>query len=552
MEKTTRKKTQTTQIPIKMAKYYLSVEPADLTSSIPRYNEFFDWKPLVTNAKYDPVYTTQNFIEYLPLQKDVLDVVARLDVNVPVFARQKASTASEFTVCSYKAMMETNPQFVYAMMIEGFPLHFYADFDLSLDETGTQTKNIVDAMTECIECMKIVITEEQQRGNASFCAFDGKFTLSLLYGHNPKKQSAHVVFHFTGLRMFHDVHHCRYFYNKILVVTQRRHPTKQGNPMYYEHAGKHVCIMDSSVYFKNKQFRLLGQRKNKPPYHGMLTPHCGTPELVCQSDQCIYHAFRQFTVQDYCANDPRFIPRNAEGVPFTVDILTLQETDNIDLKRNAAICSSSSVSMGGLSAMFTGSNMSFPSAATRSPITYQQSIVTTGDNEHDIATRARRVMHVVVTMLTIKTKNRCTLSTFDVAKRPESCIVGADSMWCPYKYMQKKKGMPIQGRVNEETRTIEHKSNHIGYTVRMALPLPSVHVSCTDPDCQAFLASCKENSTFSVAGNGSNEYARVRVDLSTISDEMQERYTEAVMAYMKNVNIPAVFLRATNNVNQSK
>jgi len=562
--------------------------PEMLTQNLPNYKKLFSLGENVEGCKHNAVYTAENDIGFLPRQHYVLDMAGvkdkktndnndadedtdeddilmeneddDSDLKIPCWGRHKdggSDRVYEYTICSYRAIMKTQFKYINMMLRLGIPLHFYADFDMSLkdieQEEGGPVKNVGGAIKEAIESMKVVIKEEQERTrNPTFMSFDGKFTVSILYGHRDDKESAHVVFHMTGLRMFEDVRHCGYFYYRIVMANNRRYATKKENPLYYKRAktGEYSCIMDWQVYSKNRMFRHIGQVKqgSKPyPNDGALFPECDSPTMVCTSPTCIYHAYRQIPETDFCANEIRFIPRNSGGVPFHVDKIKMAKIPNpfnkgswLDAGKEESILTYITRSnTNSISPMFGNKQLSRASGVAdtndnnnNSNVSVVGTVAHPLANVNEIAGQRMEIMSIIAAMLSRKTGYACQAKGCDprVPNREMGLIMSASRM-CLYKG-KRECSVYTSNTVKPE----QHSSNHIFYNAVIDMPLPLVFVNCGNEGCRAFIESLKDEETRKRVN-----FERLVVDFSDTDEATQERYRNAVLRYMKNSKINMTF-----------
>ena len=527
-------------------RYYLKKPDSAFTYSRPRYSELFSYeKKSDRPAATDDEYTTDNFVSWLPRQSMAFDVLSDTDLRIPIWARQKPDSKSEYTVCSYKAMMNTKPCHIFALLAKNYPLHFFADFDLPNKEedatdgsSGSTQRFIVPAMLEAEECIKIVLAGQIET-NPAFKSLDGKFTMSVVYAHKKKKQSAHVVYHLSNLAMFKDIEHCRYFYNLVIQENNKRFPNKADNPLYFFENGEYTCIMDWQVYSMNRLFRMAGQYKNDGKFQGMVAPYCGTDKMVCDNLECVVHAYHQLSEQDYCANDMRFIPRNANDVPFIVDILTMPESLNPILKRNHANF-----------ALLNGNSNSNgviirENTVSRSPIMRESTTLSSNPAVPKADEQRYRIMRLIATIIATSTQSQCSFTRFEKNATEFGLISSLDTM-CPYKYKRcrannnfdcyDKNGRKL--RVDHDKQLAEHGSNHICYLAKILFPMPLVYISCPDEKCVGFRNSSNGLRTMNINGNGS---AHATLNLSNISEELTERYMEMTNSYFLGFKFHASF-----------
>jgi len=561
-----------------------------LTKNLPRADVLFNLGTDIPGCKYNEVYTMDNFVSYLPRQYMVLNLAKGMapdegsdddddddndkfdnngnDLQIPIFGRQiyGKDRGYEYTICSYRAIMKTDFVYVNAMFRMGIPLHFYADFDLSIGEVEIETKdgepivkNVASAMKEALECIDIVIKEEREvYKNPTFACFDGKYTVSVTYGHREAKESAHIIFHMTGLRMFEDVMHCKYFYYKMLQVSNRRYPNnKRDNPLYFkkQKTGEYVCIMDSGVYTKNRMFRHVGQIKIKAdpyPNNGALYPDCGSPTLVCRNPTCIYHVYRQISEFDFCINDARFIPRNSHGVPFMVERIKMPKLDNPDSRSSRNLFAAAAVygNQGDASLMNFLSGGSSSRRAFESPImpsgmslgglsdtnpadlsnsnfandNMRQGIV----NASTLYMMRRDIMNMIASMITAKTKYKCTFKDFNPkAKNQEVGLITSDSLMCPY---LGKRENPRYTPTN--VVPVKHETNHIYYIVALNLPMPTVLINCSSPVCSPYVKELSKKDAKERLG-----FEHMKLNLDDLPEAVKEAYMERVVTYMSQCEI---------------
>jgi hypothetical protein len=583
-----------------------------LSKNMPNARQMFSLGPNYPDCKFNEIYSMSNFVSYLPRQYMVLNMARGIDndddsihededqsnedddddngsdtssactskhnytYQIPIFARSLVNDKSkgyEYTVCSYRAIRGTDFTMVNAMLCNGIPLHFYADFDLPLDEIEYDKKDgepivktVADAIKEALICIDAVIKEERETyKNPTFVNFDGKYTVSILYGHRDVKESAHVIFHFTGLRMFENINHCRYFYYRMLLVSLRRYPNnKRDNPLYFKKrsTGEYLCIMDPSVYNQNKLFRLIGQVKAhaKPyPNSGALFPDCGYHKMVCENPTCIYHVYRQISEFEFCLNDMRFIPRNCKGVPYLLEHLKMRKIENPDTRssqRSLIAASAAVYGNAGTSALINffsnsgasrvSSNMTFDSPFVSKTLslagrtihdeasnTNASIVVRNVANHEDLYNLRRDIMHVIANMVTAITKQKCTFKDFNPkVQTGEVGLIASDSLMCPY----------YAKRCNSRYRPsdvvpMKHESNHIYYIGIIDVPMPKIMINCTSPVCGPYVKSLTNREFAEKEG-----FEHLRVNTDNVPEFLREAYGNMVSKYMNECMISSDFL----------
>jgi hypothetical protein len=514
-----------------------------LIENQPFFNELFDFGT-ETGSPYDETYVTYNFVQFMPLQQLMLDRY-REDRPIPMCVRQKDLRfnqlgAYEYSMCSWRCMYEavaSNYQrymFSHIASGRGIRLNFYGDFDMSMgdvDEESIQSgKCVNDAIREVYACLRIMINQQQQLNNADFADIEPDPLAILTYAHREGKQSAHVVFFLmlkptarrhekVPYKMFADVMDCRHFYYNVLLTSAKRHTHKRDNPLYFRIKGQdaYMCIMDPKVYRTNGLMRMIMCMKRDGRDVGRLTPDCGTKTRTCDhAATCVYHGPQpRLSMQEFCANEMRFVPRKKDGSPMDIDLLRIARIDNPDLKANAKGLHSDA-SMSAL-CHDEDSHAHTPVQRSRAP----------RQGMFESAAKVAIMEHIAF-MLQHLTGYRCvfagSMNQHSVTGgEGDMGLIASASLECMYKGKRENPQYTV-----DNVKTLKHSSNHIFYNAIINLPLPLVLVNCTSPKCEPFIANLK-----TTLGQAANNFRRLHVDFSSLPHELLDTYHKLVANYVR-------------------
>lgn len=501
------------------------------------------------------IYTMSNFVDFLYTQEEIIAKI-NATLNIPLWTMEIADSKRRFTICSYKAMMTWlrthTTKHIYRLLPANIPLHMYFDFDLSTKDLGAEShgkKSVNAAIAETCACMEIIFARER-KDNPSFSRFDGAYTVSVAYGHKVDKESAHMVVHLSGHHMFAVQSDCFSLYGLIIHESKARHANLLDNPLFFQKpkGDEAGCILDGSIYYKYKNFRTVGSYKFKSrraDITGGLYPLCdNTIEKICEDPDCFYHAHHQFLDSDFLENDPGFIPRTRSGQVMVPLLLTMPSTANPNLRKNGALKRNIGSSSSAFSLITTGSKSPFSPKSLRLPSHGGSSLGRRENNNralveamfpHNHLERERRLAaQYVVAIVQEVTGVRCDFNRFNAANESfnESFNIATEKMGCCYAYRLDNPTTTPEMRLERE-----HKSNHIFYSARLTLPLPTVFIGCWDPDCYPFYEALWDKDV-----QAKKKFCVLSLNVSGVSPEALAQYREAVTAYARAFTIPAALL----------
>lgn len=459
-----------------------------------------DDDPIYTNPKNYGLHNKKEFVTNMAVKDRIPMFSWELKPYLIFNAAKNEMTVKKgqrhFTFMSYRAMfmliksVAPDQRHYYERVHNGWPCNFFVDLDFELKHVKSGSIDLEKVQDFLWHCCKLVLEDLRINKIEGFNFDVGKIWWSVLYGNRPGKQSRHLLMHLPENKMFRNYEDCYIFYNLVIEKSKKIFPNIEDNILFYLDADTTDeykvwnCIVDNSVYSKDRDMRMIGNVKNQldgVEKNGYLYPKCRHDENIsCVDAKCSYRVNHNFSASEFLENMICFLPRGENGKPIEPELLKLNivstTLEKIFQDYNIKKIKRSNNNEDDPISNFKRTKVN------EKKIQQENEVSETFKNiqREDIFGRKKKIFYEISKLIQKQLGVYCEVSRggkFD--SDPVTAFISTHCSVCPY----------ILKLKNE----IKHKSNHIGLIVSLDFPLPLIKITCTDELCSVYLKKADAN-----------------------------------------------------------
>jgi len=248
-------------------------------------------------------------------------VVPKFTYEIAVDGKRKYGVAPWKRLYDEILRTPDTDRFFYESYGENDPVHLMYDFDAKKEDVAEGEHIDFDAAMNAYTQAIAAVWNRNVCGVVPGCdtQWDGAMmdwhTWTILVADNPKKMSRHMIAHLPGGWMFKNARHMGSFHALVLLESIRMYNGDYGaNPIFFRTShGTYDTPFDFAIYGAPRQFRIAMCTKFKYRTFAHLYPPSGPCNL---------------SPEEFCKSLVTFVPRLADGTPFPVCCIALDNVDN--------------------------------------------------------------------------------------------------------------------------------------------------------------------------------------------------------------------------------